>query len=494
MNDIAKAAEKFGILDRVPIGVCVLREDFIVLYWNRCLEIWTQITKQEIVGEKISAYFPHLSKSKYANRLQQIFAGGPPVIFSSQLHKHLFPAPLPNGELRIQHTTVTAEPGFAGGYYALFSIQDVTELTQKVQDYRSMRDRALAEVKERQKTEADLLQEKDKLQAVLDAVPGLVSWISSDLRYIGVNKHLATTFNQPMEMFIGRKIGFLESSDKFTQFVHDFMQSQDTAACKAIEIKVKGSVRSYLLAAQKYHQGKAAVTVGIDITDRQQAAAQLKASLAEKEVLLKEIHHRVKNNLQIISSLLKLQAEYIKYPEVIQLLNDSYNRVRSMALIHEKLYHSEGLAMIDATDYIRSLVENLVHSYQSTTQKIDLQIEVDQIFFDIDTAIPCGLIVNELISNTLKYAFPGNRPGKIKLNFLLKDDTVLLETSDNGVGLPADFDIDRVESLGLQLVGNLTSQLGGEIEISSQPGASFRITFPYQKDSCALRSRQSLKC
>ncbi|MBE9228804.1 PAS domain-containing protein [Phormidium sp. LEGE 05292] len=479
MNGIEVSGEKFEVLYRIPIGICVLREDFVVIYWNRCLEKWTDILKQEIIGTNITTYFPHLGEPKYASRLQPIFAGGPPTIFSSLFHKHLITAYLPNGQLRVEHTTVTAEPAPDGSYYALLSIQDVTDLTQRVQDYRIMRDKALAEVQERQQAEAALQQTNDQLQAVLDAVPGLVSWISSDLKYIGVNHHLCATFNQPAESFIGKELGFLESSFDFANFMSSFMGSSQTAAHEVIDAKIKGNVKNYLIAAQKYQQGQAAVTVGIDITEQKQAEQELKASLQEKDVLLKEIHHRVKNNLQLISSLLKLQSEYIKDAEVISLLNDSYNRVRSMALIHEKLYQSQGIAQIDAADYIRSLAFNLIASHTQMSERIDFDIQVEPIFFDVDTAIPCGLIINELICNSLKYAFPNQSIGKITIKLVVrKNQFIMLEVADNGIGLPPGFNIETSESLGFQLVNNLTNQLDGNIAIDSLYGTFFRITFP----------------
>ncbi len=154
MDKISQAQEKFSLLDHVPLGVCILQSDLVVLFWNCCLEEWTQIPKSKILGTCIHEHFPHFNQPKYANRLQQIFQGGPPTVFSSQLHQYIIPAPLPQGKYRIQHTTVTSVPAFDGvGFYALLSIQDVTDLTFRVQEYRNMRDRALAEAEERQRAQ-----------------------------------------------------------------------------------------------------------------------------------------------------------------------------------------------------------------------------------------------------------------------------------------------------------------------------------------------------
>ncbi|MFB2838298.1 PAS domain S-box protein [Floridanema evergladense] len=215
-----------------------------------------------------------------------------------------------------------------------------------------------------------------------------------------------------------------------------------------------------------------------DISDRKETEDKLKISLKEKEVLLKEIHHRVKNNLQVISSLLKLQSGYINDPQTLALFSDSQNRVKAMALIHEKLYQSADLAKISLAEYIHQLADNLINSYALKANNIKLNISVDNLFLDVDTAIPCGLIVNELLSNSLKYAFPDGRSGKIEINFkLLEEQKLYLKISDNGIGLPADFQLEEAESLGLQLVYNLTEQLGGNLTIDSGNGTSFKIIF-----------------
>jgi diguanylate cyclase (GGDEF)-like protein len=165
MDELERVEEKFGILDRMPVGVCVVREDFIVLFWNKCLEDWTFIPKSKIVGASVGDYFPHLLQPKYSSRLKQIFEGGPPTIFSSQLHKHLIPSRLPNEQLRIQHTTVTAVRRLTGsGFYALLVIEDVTYLTNRIQDYKAMRDRALAEIEERKQAQESLYQKTNELE------------------------------------------------------------------------------------------------------------------------------------------------------------------------------------------------------------------------------------------------------------------------------------------------------------------------------------------
>ncbi|MBI5675928.1 MAG: PAS domain S-box protein [Nitrospirae bacterium] len=226
-----------------------------------------------------------------------------------------------------------------------------------------------------------------------------------------------------------------------------------------------------------------------DITGRKKAEEDIKASLREKEVLLKEIHHRVKNNMQIITSLLRLQAGKSADEREIEMLRESRNRIRSMSLIHEKLYRTSDLSHINFKDYIDDLTRGLYRSYGIDKQKISCNIEADDILLEVDTAIPCGLIVNELVSNALKYAFPGDRRGmiNIRLRRILESETeneeskfkaLELTVSDNGIGVPNDFDLKNAASLGLKLVTTLSeNQLNGRIEIDDSEGTRFLIRF-----------------
>jgi two-component sensor histidine kinase len=224
------------------------------------------------------------------------------------------------------------------------------------------------------------------------------------------------------------------------------------------------------------------VGVARDITDRQHAEEQIRASLQEKEVLLKEIHHRVKNNLQIISSLLHLQSKYINDPPALQMFIDSQNRVKSMALIHEILFRSRDVTKIDFAEYIKTISVQIFRSYGAYSKKIGLEVQVKDIMLDVDTAIPCGLIVTELVSNSLKHAFVDGREGSINIKLFTNDSGILtLIVKDNGIGLPHHIDLRYVDSLGLKLVGALVKQLVGKVEVDSTFGTTFMITFVQDK-------------
>jgi PAS domain S-box-containing protein len=234
------------------------------------------------------------------------------------------------------------------------------------------------------------------------------------------------------------------------------------------------------------------VSANRDITERKQVEAQrdamleeLKAALAEKEVLMREIYHRVKNNVQALIYLMEMQGEYIEDPSALRMIRELQDRARTMALVHEKLYQSRNLAQIDFGDYLRDLVANLSHALW-TDRPLTWQIDVENAWISVDMAIPCGLIVNELLTNALKYAFPDSHPcverGEMEcqvcVEFRAGQDGFTLVVGDNGVGLPPGMDWTATKSLGLQLIGILVHhQLEGQIELDNHAGATFTITF-----------------
>jgi two-component sensor histidine kinase len=246
------------------------------------------------------------------------------------------------------------------------------------------------------------------------------------------------------------------------------------------------------LAASKFlTEGKELNLLRInDITERVKAEEQIKLSLHEKEILIQEIHHRVKNNMAVISSLLHLQSGYIEDSSLIDVFKDSQSRIKSMALIHEKLYQSKTLALVEFESYIRELTRTILYSYSTGNAKVKIETHVENIYLDINSAVPCGLIVNELLSNACKHAFKGREEGLIDVAFLKKDDTFHLSVKDDGVGLPEGFSPENAKSLGMTLVYALSSQLNATIEyISGQSGTYFQITFKEKAKKNLLSER-----
>lgn len=214
-----------------------------------------------------------------------------------------------------------------------------------------------------------------------------------------------------------------------------------------------------------------------DITDKQIAEENLKNSLKEKEVLLKEVHHRVKNNLQVISSILNLQSSYLEDEKIINILRESQDRIKTMSIIHESLYQANDFSQINFSQYVVSLSKNLVHSYGNLDSFVETAYKIDDVHLSLDLSIPCGLIINELISNALKYAFKGREKGKLNISLQLKNGFVTIIVADDGVGIPSNINIKETNSLGLQLVSSLVEQIDGELKMENKKGTTFTITF-----------------
>jgi PAS domain S-box-containing protein len=218
--------------------------------------------------------------------------------------------------------------------------------------------------------------------------------------------------------------------------------------------------------------------IGHDITEKKKSEEQIRLQLQEKEVLLKEVHHRVKNNLQVISSILNLQSSYVKDEGTLNILKESQNRIKSMAFIHESLYQTKDFSSINFTEYVINLSQNLIHSYSNFDHEIKLNLDIQNVFLNLDLAIPCGLIINEIVSNALKYAFTENsQGGEISISMKIEGDELVLKIGDNGKGLPKHIDYRNTESLGLQLVVTLTDQLSGSIDLNLDKGTNYTIIF-----------------
>jgi len=216
-----------------------------------------------------------------------------------------------------------------------------------------------------------------------------------------------------------------------------------------------------------------------DITQRRDVEAKVKRSLKEKEILLKELHHRVNNNMQLISSLLRLQVKHIDDKAERDIFEQAQSRIKAISLVHEKLYHAEDFTNVDLAEYIRDLTANLFKSFVGGSKKISLKLDIERIFLKIDAAIACGLILNEFISNSLKYAFHGRKRGKVLIALRsLNHDKIRLTMGDDGVGIPWDVNFRKTKSLGLSMVIAMAEQeLNGTIRLDKRKGTKFVITF-----------------
>ena len=340
--------------------------------------------------------------------------------------------------------------------------------------------------RERKKAETALRESEERFRFITENISDLVAQISPEGRYLYVSPSYEKTLGYDSASLLGKSPNDYVHPEDVERHVAAI---QNGIAQRNEELKLEYRIRHqsgeyrWLEGAIKFLYDEngnfSKVQVNSrDITERKRAEGKIKASLREKEILLKEIHHRVKNNLQIIASLLNLQSRHIKDPQTREMFRESQNRVRSMGLIHERIYRSEDLARIDLAEYLRGLLTHLFSSYSIKLSAIDLKLGVKDIFLGLDTAIPCGLIINELVSNAIKHAFPKGRKGEICISLELENERhFTLKVRDNGVGFPQSVDLRNPETMGLQLVNTLSGQLGGTIELVREGGTEFRITF-----------------
>jgi PAS domain S-box-containing protein len=324
--------------------------------------------------------------------------------------------------------------------------------------------------------------------AIIDLAEDAIISVGSDQRIILFNRGAERIFGFQVEEVLGRPLDVLlpeRFAQAHQQHLRNFAAGPETARRMGERREILGRRKDGMEFPAEASISKAEVngewlfTVILrDISERKAAEQKIQLSLLEKEVLLKEIHHRVKNNLQVVSSLLGLQSRVIPDPPTRKMFQESQNRIHSMALLHERLYESQNLSEIDCHEYVKQLTAHLFRSYGVNVSRVRLNIQFEETRMSMDAAVPCGLILNELVSNCLKYAFPGGREGEINIELLRdKEGPACLSVVDNGVGLPEDVSLWSTKSLGLRLVRILAEQIGATVEVSSHEGTVVKVIF-----------------
>ena len=329
---------------------------------------------------------------------------------------------------------------------------------------------------------------EERFRRVVEAAPNAMVMVNSSGRIEMVNAQAERVFGyaraellgQPVEMLVPDR--FRGHHPGLRQSFHHEPDARPMGAGRDLFARRKDGSEFPVeigLNPIETEDGTMVLSAIVDISDRKQKERSIELALQEKDVLLGEIHHRVKNNLQIVHSLLDLQSAQISDPVALAMLRDSQNRIRSMALIHQTLYQSKDFAKVDFGNFLDSFAPILVSSYAVNMNEITLTIEADGMSLPINCAIPCGLIVNELISNALKHAFPNKEGGRICVELRQDgEDHFVLAVSDDGIGLPSDLSIEAAPTLGLQLVTLLTDQLRGKLAIEPMKPTRFAIRFP----------------
>ncbi|MCK4250878.1 PAS domain S-box protein [candidate division WOR-3 bacterium] len=456
-----------NMINSANAAIIVWNPQFRIIRFNYASEHLTGYTAHEIVGKELKIIFPEASRDEVLSKIECTLKG--------EYWKSVeIPILRKNGDIRIVLWN-------SANIYADDGVTIIATIAQGI------------DVTDRKRAEKALRQSEERFRAIFETAQDSIFIKDHTLRYIQVNSGMERLFGLPRSKLIGKT-----DEELFGKKTAIKIRETDSRVLKGEIIEeesakpVKGITMIFhvIKVPMRDSSGKIIGLCGIarDVTDRKRAEEQIKQSLKEKEVLLKEIHHRVKNNMQIISSLLNLQSRYIKGKKALEMFQNSQARIRAMALVHEKLYRSQDLARINFVEYVNDLVKQLFRSHGISPAKIKFNIKIKDVFLDINTAIPCSLIINELVSNSLKHAFPASakaaagkpngRKGKIDIVFNLgEDNKLLLMVKDNGIGLPDKIDIKNTTTLGLQLVTTLVEQLGGTIEVDMKRGTTFKIKF-----------------
>lgn len=340
------------------------------------------------------------------------------------------------------------------------------------------------DILERNRVEATLRERENRLLSIFLAAPVGIG-IVVNRHLMDVNDTLCGMTGYSREEMLGTSARMLYCCDEDYEFVgrekYRQIAEKVTGTVETCWCRKDGSIIHIILSSTPLDRNdltKGVTFTALDISDRKMMEDQLRNSLKEKEILLREVHHRVKNNLQVIYSLIAWQSDYIQDPDSLDLLKECQNRIQSMALVHEELYRAKDFANFDFGEYIKNLVGSLYQSFKVPGEKISFTITARNITLEIDQAIPCGMIINELVSNAIKHAFPGDRCGTICVEVQECGEKQLqLTVADNGVGLPSNLDHRGTETLGLQLVCLLAEQLHGKADFLRENGTRFEFVF-----------------
>lgn len=453
LKQLKKSAEEYkNIIERAPDSLITFNLKGIITSFNNNFSSLSGYSKDEILNKHFTKIpsLPERDIPKYRKLFNSFMKGTIPKPFEVKLiHK--------NGTSRVAEVRVS-----------------LLKRRNKIIGFQAI----ARDITKRKQMEQALRENVERYRELADSIADVFFELDKNLKYTYWNKASEALTGISAEEALGKSLYDLFPDINGTKADKMYKEVLRTQRPKTFENEFQLNGKSFIFEINAYPSVRGLSVFVKDITERKQTEHQLKEALREKSVMLNEIHHRVKNNLQIIVSLLRIQLRSINDEKIREILKISQNRIKSMALIHDSLHRSKDLSRINFSDYVRNMTTHLFSIYNEEAKHVELDLKGGEIYIDINRALPCGLIINELVSNSLKHAFPKAKKGKVSIKIdenMGKQFTLVV--SDNGIGLPKGLDIHNTETLGMQLVRDLVKQLEGTLELDRSNGTTFKVTF-----------------
>jgi PAS domain S-box-containing protein len=433
-------------------GIVVYDSELRCLVWNQFMETLTGVPARDVIGKCALDAVPHLREHDAERLLKSALAGD-----SVRSHDTPF------------HNPVTGCTRWAVGLYAPRRNKnlDIIGVTVIIQD-----------ITDRRRAEEALRESKEIFDKFMENSPIHIYIKDENLRLIKLSKSFEELLGKPLGEMLGRDSFELVPAEFAESAIADDLKTLREGKIVKTEEKLNGRIYSTIKFPIKRDAGKSVYLGGfsVDITERKQMEERINDLLAEKELILREVHHRIKNNMFIMMSLLTLQSNALDDPRAAAALMEARSRMKSMGVLYDKLYRSGDLRGISIRDYFTPLIDEIVGQFPNRLM-VKIETSIDDVVLDSQVMSPLGIMMNELLSNSMKYAFAGSGEGLIKVSASLKDHRLTLVVEDNGIGIPASVDVEKPTGFGLQLIHLLAEQLGGIIRIEGRQGTRFALEF-----------------